>query len=175
MENNENTAIVTLDLSAAFDTVNPKMLIKVLENNFGIQEKESNWIMSYLQNRQFQVHINGTSSEKITINYSGPQESILGLLLFNCYSSMIQEIMSNNLSGYADDHSLTESFKPGNTTIKEDLECKVHNVRKWMIENPLKRMTQKQYSWFLVPDIIWTSRVYHLSKLEAQISSTTKT
>ena len=46
MENNENTAIVTLDLSAAFDTVNHKILIKVLANYFSICEKELNWIMS---------------------------------------------------------------------------------------------------------------------------------
>ena len=30
MENNENTAMVALDLSIAFDTVNNKILIKVL-------------------------------------------------------------------------------------------------------------------------------------------------
>ena len=60
MENIENTAIVALDLSAAFDTVNHKILIKVLENYFGIWEKASNWIMSDLQYRQFQVHINCT-------------------------------------------------------------------------------------------------------------------
>ena len=49
---------------AVLGTVNHKILIKVLENYFGIHEKASNWIMSYLQNRQFQVHTNGNSSEK---------------------------------------------------------------------------------------------------------------
>ena len=125
MKNNKNTAMVSLDLRAAIDTVNHKILINVLENYIGIHEKASNWIMSYLQNRQFQVHINGTSSEKMTITYSIPQGSILGPLLFICYSSTIQEIMPNNMSGYADNHSLTESFKPGNTTIKAKLETKV--------------------------------------------------
>ena len=56
--------------------------------------------------------------QKMTVNYSVPQESILGPLQFNCYSTTIQEIMPNNMSGYADDHFLTESFKPGNTTVK---------------------------------------------------------
>ena len=45
------------------------------------------------------------------------------------------------MSGYVDDHSLTESFKPGYTTVKENLESKVNNVRKWMIENHLKMNT----------------------------------
>ena len=56
--------MVAFDLSVAFDTVNHEVLIKFLENYIGICEKASNWIMSYLQNRQFQVHINGTSLEK---------------------------------------------------------------------------------------------------------------
>ena len=111
MENNENISMVALDISAAFDTVNHKILINVLENYFGIQEKASNWIVSYLQNRQFQVHINGISSEKITINYSVPQGSILGLLLFNYYPSTIQEIIPNNMSGYADNHCLLNPSK----------------------------------------------------------------
>ena len=66
---------------------------------------------------------------KIEINYSVPQGSMHGPLLFNIYSNTIQEIIPNNLLGYADDHSLTESFKPGNTTVKENLDCKVNNIR----------------------------------------------
>ena len=119
MENNEDTAMVALDLSAAFDTFYHKILIKDLENNFGIWEKVSNWIMSYLQNMQFQVHINGTSSIIMTTNYTVPHRSMLGPFLFNCYSSTIQEIMPNNMSRYVDNHSFTESFKPGNTTVKK--------------------------------------------------------
>ena len=36
MVHTENTAMVTLDLSVAFDTLNHKILIEVLENYFGI-------------------------------------------------------------------------------------------------------------------------------------------
>ena len=42
MENNENTVIVAFDLSAAFNTVNHKLLIKNLENCFDIWEEASN-------------------------------------------------------------------------------------------------------------------------------------
>ena len=46
--------------------------------------------------------------------------------------------MPNNISGYADNHSLTESFNPGNISVKENVKSKVNNVIKWMIENHLK-------------------------------------
>ena len=39
MDTNENTAMVTLDLSAAFDTVNHKTFIKKFKKKFGIWEK----------------------------------------------------------------------------------------------------------------------------------------
>ena len=56
--------------------------------------------------------------------------------------------MPNNLSGYADDHFLIEFLKPGNTTVKENLECKVNNVRKWMIANHLKMNDLKTHFLF---------------------------
>ena len=48
MENNTNTTMVALDLSAAFDTVNHKILLEVLNKNFGIQGMALKWIKSYL-------------------------------------------------------------------------------------------------------------------------------
>ena len=39
IKNNEKMLMVTVDLSEAFDTVNHKILMKVLENYFGICEK----------------------------------------------------------------------------------------------------------------------------------------
>ena len=85
----------------------------------------------------------GISSETIIINYSVPEGSIPSPLMFNCYTSTIQEIMPIDLSGYADDHSLTESLKPASTMVKENLECNVNNVRKLMTENHLKMNNSK--------------------------------
>ena len=57
MENNTNTSMVALDLSVAFDTMNHKILLEVLNKYFGIQGAVVKWIKSYLTNRLFCVQI----------------------------------------------------------------------------------------------------------------------
>ena len=50
-------SVVCLDLSAAFDTANHKILLDVLENYFGITEQAIPWFSSHLPNRKFLVQI----------------------------------------------------------------------------------------------------------------------
>ena len=57
MEKNINTAMVALDLSAAFETVNHRILLEVLNKYYGIQGLALQWLKSYLTNRQFKVQI----------------------------------------------------------------------------------------------------------------------
>ena len=60
--------------------------------------------------------------------------------------------MPNNMSGYPDGHSISDSYKPGNNTVKENLECTEVNGRELMIENCLKMNYSK--TEFLVFGII---------------------
>ena len=83
--------MVALDLSAAFDTVNHKILLEVLNKYYGIHGLALKWIESYLTNRQFWVQIEDKFSEVKTIDFSVPQGSILGPILFICYASTLQE------------------------------------------------------------------------------------
>ena len=57
MENQLVTAIVILDLSAAFDTVNHTLLLDDLDKRFGIAGKARKWYESYLQPRKFRVEV----------------------------------------------------------------------------------------------------------------------
>ena len=52
MERQEVMALTTLDLSAAFDTVNHEILIEVLEHQFGITNLALSWFKTYLYPRK---------------------------------------------------------------------------------------------------------------------------
>ena len=126
MEDGKCTSIVSLDLSAAFDTVNHTILLEVLNSYFGIAEHALSWISSYLSSRRFQVQVGHLTSKIVEIDFSVPQGSILGPILFNCYASKLMEIIPERkdsfLSGYADDHVVIHSFNPDNKNINQIIE-----------------------------------------------------
>ena len=114
-----------LDLSAAFDTVNHKILLDVLKSYFGITEQALAWISSYPSNRKFLVQIGQFTSKIVEIDFSVPQGSILGPIQFNCYASTLMEIIPDSndrfLSGYAEHHAIIHSFNPDNNNIKQKI------------------------------------------------------
>ena len=57
MENQNVTAVMTLDLSVVLDTINHEILSSVLENNFGLEDTVLNWFNSYLNHRSCKVNI----------------------------------------------------------------------------------------------------------------------
>ena len=146
MENGNCTSIVCLDLSAAFHTVNHTIPLDVLRNYFWIAEHALAWISSYLWNRKFLVQIDHLTSRTVEIDFSGPQGSILGPILFNCYASTLMEIIPESkdsfLSGYADDHAIIHSFNPGNN-IQQETENDIGKIKTWMEENQPKMNNAK--------------------------------
>ena len=96
--------------------------------------------------RQFKVQIDENFSEVKTINFSLPQGSILGPILFTCYASTLQELFINNnsLSGYADDHSFIKSFSPIDNNIHMELESDIKHISEWMYQNHLKMNDAKK-------------------------------
>ena len=74
LDNNCCAALLTLDLSAAFDVIDHTILQKRLEYSFGISGTVLSWLNSYLRNRTHRVAIGTTLSDEINLQYGVPQD-----------------------------------------------------------------------------------------------------
>ena len=61
-DNQKVTILVLLDLSAAFDTVDHKVLSRWLSQDVGMAHHALKWFTSYMSDRTQSVHIHNASS-----------------------------------------------------------------------------------------------------------------
>ena len=73
MESTKITAVIALDLSAAFDTVNHSILLQTFQNYYGLNGTVLNWLASYLHKHSCKVIVNGSISEQRELSLSVPQ------------------------------------------------------------------------------------------------------
>ena len=85
--------LVLLDVSAAFNTVDHRILLERLSSKFGFTGDAFNWFRSYLSQRSQRVVIRGTVSEKFDVSHGVPQGSPLGPLLFIIYASKLFDVI----------------------------------------------------------------------------------
>ena len=112
-----STLLVSLDLSAAFDTIDHRILINRLSTSYGFSGPSLSWIQSYLNNRTQYVRFGRHSSSPNTCSSGVPQGSVLGPLLFNIYTSPVAKIANSftvSQRQYADDTQLFISLSPSN-------------------------------------------------------------
>ena len=82
IDNQKCVALLLLDMSAAFDTVDHKILLERMSERFGIKDKVLKWFQSYLQNRTQTVVIDGVKSITKDLNWGVTQGSVLGPILY---------------------------------------------------------------------------------------------
>ena len=130
------------------------------------------WLKSSITDRQFKVKIEENFSEVKTINFSVPQGSILGPILFTCYASTLQELFINNnsLSGYADDHSSIKSFSLIINNIHTELELDIKYISEWMYQNHLKMNDAKTELITYGSKSGLKNKFYLISELETKLS-----
>ena len=132
------TALVLLDLSAAFDTVDHRILINRLENCIGVTGTALDWFKSYLSDRTFSVSVGNVFSSYATITCGIPQGSILGPLLFSIYMLSLGRVIHNsNISFhfYVDNTQIYLSINPSDLTSFTSLTACLADIRSWMSNN----------------------------------------
>ena len=142
------TVVMLLDLSAAFDTVDHKLLLNILEKEIGLKGHVLAWFRSFLMGRSQRVRLGNVTSETIYIKFGVPQGSVLGPVLFNLYIRSIYNCVKRlgfDISGYADDHQILKSFMPDEQLSL--LAIQLHNcfntIKSWMSDYYLKMNDSK--------------------------------
>ena len=65
-------ALMLLDLSAAFDTVDHRILDDVMQRRFGVSGSALDWLADFLKDRTQIVRVGGSESTALTLKYGVP-------------------------------------------------------------------------------------------------------
>jgi hypothetical protein len=137
------TALILLDLSAAFDTIDHEVLLGCLSSWFGFGGMVLEWFTSYLADRVQYVKVGETLSDPANLTSGVPQGSVLGPILFSLYTTPLSKIISShqiiNYHFYADDTQLYIPLTPTNFSAAfATLQKCLTDVQSWMAANKLK-------------------------------------
>jgi hypothetical protein len=153
VDSGDFAALVLLDLSAAFDTVDHSILLERLYRSFSIVGSAHKWFVSYLTGRSQCVRCGNSSSQPTPLECGVPQGSVLGPILFVLYTSDLQAIIQQHSLMphlYADDTQIYASCQPDNVEqlSRRLAEC-VTDVAAWMHNNRLQLNVDKtELMWF---------------------------
>lgn len=144
--NNKITCCIFLDYTKAFDSVNHLLLLNKLKQ-YGFQDLF--WFESYLLNRKQYIKSLNTVSSVQTIHSGVPQESVLGLTLFNLFITDITSLpITSQMLLYADDlviYASDSSFDELHQKLQADLSL----IHRWSVFDKLTISINKTKSILL--------------------------
>ena len=146
------TALVLLDLSVAFNTIDHDTLLSCLSARFGFAGSALKWFSSYLQDHFQSVKIFTSSlSNFFKLKFGVPQGSVLGPLLFSLYTTPLGQVIRKytgvKYHFYADDTQLFIHLSSDDSLKSFDcLKLCLNDIQVWMSENKLKLNPDKQNS-----------------------------
>ena len=125
-----------LDMSAALDTVNHAILLKLIQPTFGIQGTVIRWFASYLSKRTVRVSINDALYDSPDLNCSLTQGWNLDLRL---YSDCNHPLTIPSLPrGFQYLHSILVQNSCTRTNGAQELSNGINPIQNWSKNNRLK-------------------------------------
>ncbi|CAL4165536.1 unnamed protein product, partial [Meganyctiphanes norvegica] len=136
---------IFMDLSKAFDVMSHSILKTKLEH-YGFRGEFLNFLMSFLENREYFVNVNGLNSSTSTVNIGVPQGSTLGPLLFLLYINDMRHCSTLlKFIQFADDTTILMRYKDFQQ-LKIALKNETEKVIEWLISNKLIINLSKTHS-----------------------------
>ena len=158
LDKGKSVLLVTLDVSAAFDTVNHSMLLKRYKTDFGIVDVPLKWMASYLECRMQSVQIGSDLSRPYLSDSGFPQGSVLGGPKFSMHTTPLDALVRAhevNDQCYADDSNLYITLDLKNPVEMHEQLTKIEDclsdVSNWMLRNRLKVNSDKTKSILFSP------------------------
>ena len=167
--------LASLDLSAAFDTVDHDIFIGRMHTYYGIRETALQWFQSYLDRRCYRVLINNTFSSAHTLSCGVPQGSVLGARMYTIYVAPLANVINKhsiNYHCYADATQIylqcTNNTKNVQEAITRIQDC-ITDVSIWMSSSALKINEDK------TEIITFSAKHYTYDQMSIQIGTNTTT
>ena len=136
-------AILILDVTKAFDTVDHTLLLrKMLYYGFGTSVVK--WFSSYLANRTALVQIGEHTADYSALHVGVPQGSVLGPFLYNIYvNDLAGAAYGCRLMQYADDTCLMVKTRKDALHLQRKIENASSKILDWFKSNKLSINTTK--------------------------------
>ena len=139
VDNGKNAAMISIDLSAAFDVVNHKRLFKTLQK-IGIPNELVMVLQNWLTGRRFYTEVNGICSVFSKIFCGTLQGSVLGPVLFALFISPIYDVCE--MFTYADDNYIIDSDVDLDRALTK-VKMKAEQAIRWLKNAGMKVNTSK--------------------------------
>jgi hypothetical protein len=138
---------VSLDLSAAFDTIDHLILLARLRSMYGVDGSALMWLESYLSLRVQYVKFGQDVFSTTHLKMGVPRGSVLGPILFTSFISSIQSVTSQfnvDQQQYADDTQVFISLSENNSPDRVSrLETALIHLTSWFYHNGLALNPEK--------------------------------
>ena len=152
LDNKCFTALIMIDMRAAFDTIDHNILLHRLSHHFDINNSVLSWFRSYLNNRSYCVDVNNNISRSFQLFFGVPQGSVLAPILFTLYIKPLTSIISKfgfSYHSYANNVQFYVTFDADKTLDENVLTKCLKAIEQWLCCNKLKLNNSKiQYILF---------------------------